>query len=510
MKKLLKFLTGRLFISILFVLLQITVIFYFTVTFAWGYRFLILSSLIGFILAIAITGNDANPSYKIAWILTIFALPVFGILMYLIFGNKKLGRWGQRKIRPYKEICYNVRARDLPRNENPSKVDDPYFRKQIEYISSVADYDAFTFTKSTYFALGDDVFPVIMEKLEEAKRFVMMEFFIYEEGEMWNRCLQVLRRKIAQGVLVFVMYDDMGSISTLPKRYDRQLERMGIHAVKFNPVRPRLNSRLNYRDHRKIMVIDGDIAFNGGINFADEYINRKIRFGHWKDTVIMLEGSAVWNFTLMFIQLWSFSKNDENAMKDVQKFFPTKKCQTDGLVLPFGDSPLDNHNVSENVYMQMINMAASYVWITTPYLILDNEMITSLSIAAESGIDVRIITPRFPDKKIVLSVTRSNYRRLVQHGVKIYEYTPGFIHSKTFISDDKMAIVGTTNMDYRSFYLHFECGTLLCGCSCISDIKKDYERTLQLSKQVTNEDIMNVSPIKRVFRSIMQWIAPLL
>lgn len=510
MKKLLKFLTGRLFISILFVLLQIAVIFYFTVMFAWGYRFLILSSLIGFMLAIAITGNDANPSYKIAWILIIFALPVFGILMYLIFGNKKLGRWGQRKIRPYKEICYNVRVRDLPRNESPSKVDDPYFRKQIEYISSVADYDAFAFTKSTYFALGDDVFPVIMEKLEEAKRFVMMEFFIYEEGEMWNRCLQVLRRKISQGVQVFVMYDDMGSISTLPKHYDRQLERMGIHAVKFNPVRPRLNSRLNYRDHRKIMVIDGDIAFNGGINFADEYINRKIRFGHWKDTVIMLEGSAVWNFTLMFIQLWSFSKNDENALKDVHKFFPTKKCQTDGIVLPFGDSPLDNHNVSENVYMQMINMATSYVWITTPYLILDNEMITSLSIAAESGIDVRIITPRFPDKKIVFSVTRSNYRRLVQHGVKIYEYTPGFIHSKTFISDDKMAIVGTTNMDYRSFYLHFECGTLLCGCSCISDIKEDYERTLQLSKQVTNEDIMNVSPIRRVFRSIMQWIAPLL
>jgi len=508
LKKLFRFLTSRLFISIVLILIQLFVVFYFVLD--WGYRYFIVSAVVGVLIAVWVYSSDSNPSYKNAWILLILALPVFGSMMYVLFGNKKLGYWGRRKIHSYAEICSCTRTSELPKTIRPGMLTDDDARRQSSYISRTAQYEAFAGSRTTFYSLGDKAWPAMRDSMKEAKHFIMLEFFIFAPGQMWDECLEILKSKVSEGVDVYLMYDDMGSINTVSSTFDRMLRNYGIHAIKFNPIHPRLSARLNYRDHRKICIIDGNTAFNGGINFSDEYINRTIRFGHWKDTMIRVEGTAVWNYTLMFIQLWSFSSRNEKPLRDVSRFFPTMLCPDDGMVQPYGDSPLDDVNVSENVYLQMINSADRYVWITTPYLILDNEMITALTVASQSGVDVRIITPHYPDKKIVFSLTRANYRRLVQHGVKIYEYTPGFIHSKVFISDDKLAIVGTANMDYRSFYLNFECGTLLNGCSCIKDIKADFDQTIELSQLVTMKDIRSVSLIRRIGRNLVNLAAPLL
>lgn len=511
LKKLFKFITSRLFVFAILALLQILLVVSVSAYYTWSSEaYFITSTAVGVVLAIIISVNGTNPSYRQAWLIFIIAMPLAGTLFYLFFGNKNLGAWGRRKIRPYSEIRKSVRRRALPEGLKPETLEGERFCRLSAYVRNISEYEPFAGTKATYFDLGDRILPVMTEKLAAARKFILLESFIYDSrSTVWNELLTLLRRKVAEGVEVYLIYDDMGSINTLPLHYDRLLEGYGIHAVKFNPIHFRLNPKLNFRDHRKICVIDGNIGFNGGLNFADEYFNRIIRFGHWKDTVIMLEGRAVWNYTLMFIQLWSFAKEDENAF-EIQKFVPTWTVPDDGTVLAFGDSPLDEHNVSENVYLNIISSARRYVWITTPYLILDNEMITALTTAAQSGVDVRIITPHYPDKKLVFALTRANYKPLVRQGVKIYEYTPGFIHSKVFVSDDEIAVVGTTNMDYRSFYLHFECGTILMGSSCIPDIRRDYEQTLEISRQVTHDDIMRVPWYKRAWRSIINQLAPLL
>lgn len=510
MNKFIKFITSRSFFTFGLLLFQLAVLGFFSIQFAWTFEYYFISLIVAIIFAISIYFSKSNPSYKIAWILLIMCLPLFGLLLYVLFANKKLGKWGQRKIKSYEEITSNSKFSKAPKSHSPSVLEDPSLKRQAEYVSRIGDYKVMANTQTTYFPLGDLAFETILEKLKLAKNFIFLEFFIYEAGEMFDSTLEVLKQKVKEGVEVYLMYDDMGSIDKLPLNFDKKLRSLGIHATKFNPIRVRLNSRLNYRDHRKIIVIDGNIAFNGGINFADEYINRKIRFGHWKDTMIMLEGQGVWNLSLMFLQIWSFSNPHDHLADDVSRFFPTLALPSDGLVQPFGDSPLDNHNVSEDAYLQIINTANKYVWITTPYLILDNEMITSLVMAAQSGIDVRIITPSVPDKKSVFEVTRSNYERLIKGGVKILEYSPGFIHSKVFLSDDKLAIVGTANLDYRSLYLHFECGTLLYNCSCLKDIKSDFEKTFEKSHEVTIQEIEDLNFFHMVFRKICNLAAPLL
>jgi cardiolipin synthase len=319
--------------------------------------------------------------------------------------------------------------------------------------------------------------------------------------------LHVLRRKIDQGVVVRIMYDDLGSIQTLPSRYEQTLKDMGFLVGVFNRIKPHLNAKLNYRDHRKLLVIDGNVGFTGGINFADEYINRKIRYGHWKDTTVMLRGDAVWNLTLMFFQQWMFTTEEDIDLTD---FVPTIRGVSDGFVQPFGDSPLDGENISENAYIQIINHAQRYVWITTPYLIIDTQMSAALSIAAQSGVDVRIITPRFPDKWYVHPVTRSHYRSLLEVGVKIYEYTPGFMHAKMFVSDDDVSIVGTTNMDYRSFYMHFECGVIFFGSSVAHDVRNDIVKTLDLCTEITlTEEERKPYPVRFV-RDVLKLFSPLM
>ena len=303
------------------------------------------------------------------------------------------------------------------------------------------------------------------------------------------------------------MYDDLGSIMTLPVNYDVQLRNAGIQCAVFNPFKPRLNATMNYRDHRKITVIDGNVGFCGGINIADEYINAYEKHGHWKDTGVLLRGDAVWNLTAMFLSLWNFTSPTD---KPFEQYRPTIHCESDGYVQPFGDSPLDHINVSEETYMQIINRATRYVYITTPYLILDNEMITALQVAARSGVDVRIVTPHVPDKWLVHQTTQSFYQVLLDAGVRIYEYTPGFVHAKMYVSDDTVAIVGTANMDYRSFYLHFECGVCFFRSSVVQDVRADIEHLLTQCFEIPKDYIRHVRLWKRIVRAFLRLFSPMM
>lgn len=510
LRKLLKFFTGRLFISFVFISLQIGIlvnIFSFVQNSALWIQF--LSALSIFMTLVVIT-RDLNPAYKIGWMLIFMAIPVYGGLFYLLFGNRKLNsrlraRLEQLNIFYQKGVEGGTYSELLPMKALSSY--SPTLARQAQYIANITGFPVWGNTEVEYFSSGEAWVVDVLSEMRKAKSFIFMEFFIISEGEVWDSFLAVLLQKQKMGVRVCLMYDDVGSILDIPSHFDRRLRSLGLEVVAFNPLRAHLNSKLNSRDHRKVLVIDGNIGYTGGMNIADEYANRKLKFGHWKDTAVKLRGDAVWSLSQMFLQLWAFSTG---KFEDFAKHRPTLASKTDGFVQPFADNPLDNVNVAENAYIQIINMAKRYVWITTPYLVLDNEMLTALKIAAQSGVDVRIITPHMPDKWYVFAVTRENYRPLLEAGVKIYEYTPGFIHAKMFVSDDRVAIIGTINMDYRSFYLHFENGVAFYGSSVIRKVYEDIKHTLAISEQISLAYMKNRPWYIRLVGLILKIAAPLM
>ena len=512
MNKLLKRLIGRLPLFLFLIALQFAAIIFIIANFSAGNGYyLTIMTAFGFVVVFYIVSRDDHPAYKIPWIIVVLAAPVFGVPFYIIFGPRGGGRKFAREMARYQEHYEREMRTTLPHPkpeilEQPRQV-SPHLARQADYITTISSGRVWNHTEVEFFALGELAFRQILKEIELAKRFVLLESFIIEEGEMWGTLLDLLVKKVHEGVVVRLMYDDMGSIPTLPAGYERKIRSLGIIVVAFNRVRPHLNSRLNYRDHRKIIVIDGDVGFTGGINFADEYINRKIRFGHWKDTTVMLKGDAVWDLTLLFLQQWMFTTNED---LDLTEFIPKKKFLTDGYIQPFGDSPLDGDNVAENAYIQIINHAKRYVWITTPYLIIDTQMATSLIIAAQSGVDVRIITPHYPDKWYVHPVSRSNYMQLLLAGVRVYEYTPGCINAKMFVSDDEVSIVGTTNIDFRSIYLHFECVESYYQSPVVRAVRDDIERTLQVCTEISQADEESLPVHKRLGRNVLKLFAPLM
>ncbi|MDD5879236.1 MAG: cardiolipin synthase, partial [Clostridiales bacterium] len=351
----------------------------------------------------------------------------------------------------------------------------------------------------------------LVEELKKAKHFIFLEYFIIEEGIMWNTILEILKEKAKEGVDVRVIYDDVGCVMKLPYKYGDKLEKYGIKCRVFNPFIPILTNRLNNRDHRKIAVIDGYVGFMGGINLADEYINSFEKYGHWKDAAILLKGDAVFNLTVMFLTMWDFINNsDDDYLKYRPENFTNEKYLSKGYVQPFDDSPLVNEPIGETVYLNLINKAKKYIYINTPYLIIDNEMATALKIAAKSGIDVRIVTPHIPDKWFVHAVTRSYYHSFIKDNIKIYEYTPGFMHSKTFVVDDEYAVVGSINLDFRSLYLHFECGAWLYKTDSVLKVKEDFLDTLELCQQISLQDCENVKWPVKFGRLILRMFSPLL
>lgn len=347
----------------------------------------------------------------------------------------------------------------------------------------------------------------LLPELERAEKYIFIETFILEEGIMWDSILEVLKRKAAQGVLVRVLYDDMGCFLTLPPDYAQKLAQYGIEAAVFNPFQPFLTVKQNNRDHRKITVIDGKVAFTGGINLADEYINAVEKYGHWRDSAIYLRGDAAWSFALIFLQMWQLVTKQR---EDIDQYRPATDFTThDGFVQPYADSPTDDDNVGEHVYLQIINNAKRYLYINTPYLIVDDSMISALCLAAKSGVDVRILTPHRWDKRIVHFTTRSYYRELLRSGVKIYEYTIGFNHAKTFVSDDAVATVGTTNLDFRSLYHHFECGTVLYGSRAVMEVKEDFLNTLPICHEITQQELRS-NVFVRMAQDVLRLFAPLM
>ncbi len=364
-------------------------------------------------------------------------------------------------------------------------------------------------TAVTYFPLGERKFEAMLAELEKAEHFIFLEYFIVDEGVMWGQILEILAKKAAQGVDVRVMYDGTCEFALLPRDYPRRLKKLGIRCKVFAPVTPFVSTCYNYRDHRKILVIDGHTAFNGGVNLADEYINRKVKYGHWKDAAVMLKGEAVRSFTLMFLQMWGIGeRKDEYARFLAYDPHPVKGAG--GYVVPYGDCPLDGEKVGERVYMDILNRSLSYVHIMTPYLILDGEMETALKFAAERGAEVVLILPGIPDKAVPYALAKTHYMPLLESGVKIYEYTPGFVHAKVFLSDGAEAVVGTINLDYRSLYHHFECATYLYGVSCIREIEEDFQATLLKCRRVTPETVRKEKWTVRLTGRLMKAIAPLM
>lgn len=510
MKKLVKFVMSRLFVSVVLIILQLVLIFNVYNKFINNVHWARIMTYVSIFLCLWVIFHKQEPEYIIGWLVIIMIFPLYGAVFYMLFGKKPLSTLGRRRakdfIENYTDSLTNVPAYPLAAS-NALRDYDKDLSRQSRYISTVSYTPVWANTEVAYFSDGSSFLKSFLTELKKAQSFIFIEFFVLAEGEMWNQILHVLEDKVSEGVKVKILYDDFGSFGRIPGNYDKILKSKGIEAKAFNPIKPHLNVRMNYRDHRKICIIDGNSGYTGGLNLADEYINRSIRFGHWKDTAILLKGDAVLNLTTLFLAMWNFETGNN---EEISKFRPTKKYLTDGFVQPFGDNPLDDIAAAENAYIQIINMAKNYVWITTPYLIINRGMLSALCVAAQSGVDIRIITPRIPDKREVHEISRSYYLNLIQAGVKIYEYVPGFIHSKMFVSDDKVAIIGTINMDYRSFYLHFECGVVLYGSSVIDNIKKDLENTFELSEQISLIKVKQVSLWKKAFRLVLRLFSPLL
>lgn len=465
--------------------------------------------LLSALVVLWIVKDRSNPGYKVGWIIIVLLFLPFGSIAYLFLGGNRLSLYNQRKLKVMERTVRQSLSPDCDRSPLVSELINEDAGRMVHYLEKAANCPVYGNTRTKYYPLGDVCYEDLLQAIESARQYIFIEYFIIEEGKLWNSILQILRRKAAEGVEVRVVYDDVGSIFTLPAGYPGRLERLGIHCRVFNRMAPVVSLRQNNRDHRKYMIVDGRVAFTGGINMADEYINIKPRFGHWKDNAIRLEGDAVWSMTVSFLSMWDFTREQR---EDIERFrpLPAPWAGTAGYVQPYHDCPWDNEAVGQTVYLQLIQRAKHYVYITTPYLILDYSMTVALTTAAKSGVDVRIITPHIPDKKTVLEATRSYYEELLEAGVRIFEYTPGFIHSKLFVVDDLYATVGTVNLDYRSMFLHFENGVLLYGTPTVMDVLEDFAATQDKCLEVTLEQCRKVRLPRRLLRDLLRAFAPLL
>lgn len=511
MRKFLSFFLHRFTISMIGILLQFVLIAYLVVysmqVFIYSYMILYLISIV---VVVRIASGNKNPAFKLAWILPIMGLPIFGGIFYMIFGMSKVSN---RERKNMQEANINILNYKKDSHEILEYIEsvDSIGASHARYLHNNANVPIWANTTIKYYSLGEYKIAAMIEELKKAKHFIFMQYFIISTGEVWSSVLDVLKQKVAEGVDVRLVYDDAGCALTLPNGYEKRLEKMGIKTKVFNKFKPFFDLRLNNRDHRKICVIDGHTAFTGGINLSDEYANIIELHGHWKDTAIMLKGEAVWNFTMFFISMWDYLNGTTTNPRD---FYPDRYAELpkveDCFVQPFSDTPLDEECVGESVYLNMINKAQKYMYITTPYLIIDNEIQTALCLAAKNGVDIKIITPHIADKPYVHIATRSYYEALISAGVKIYEYTPGFIHAKTAVTDDKYAVVGTINMDYRSLYFHFECGAFVCGGNLIDDVKSDFMDTLAVSQEIKLEDCRYKNPVKRFLTRLIRILSPLM
>lgn len=500
---------SRIGLLVLMIALQLVLVFFAFYLFQhYVPHLVVIQSVFVAVMVLYLINTRLDPSAKITWLIFIMIAPVFGTL-FLLYTRTDMGH---RRLRDRLRELMLSSCDTLEQSADVAAAlenADPETAALSRYLSRTGCYPAYQNTAVRYFPLGEDMFEVLLEQLEKAERFIFLEFFIVEEGEMWGRILETLVRKAAEGVEVRMLYDGSNEFFTLPRSYPNKLEELGVHCKVFAPLRPFLSTHYNYRDHRKILVIDGHTAFTGGVNLSDRYINAEKVYGHWKDTAVMLQGEAAKSFTLMFLQLWNVDESDPEYQSYLQLPDAVTE-QTPGFVIPYGDSPLDEYRVGEMVYIDMLNRAMRYVHIMSPYLILDSEMETALRYAAERGVDVSLVLPGIPDKKAPNALAKSHYASLMDAGVKIYEYTPGFVHAKVFCSDDRKAVVGTINLDYRSLYHHFECAAYLLDVPCIREIEADFQQTLQACHPVTYDDLKHESFFVKLAGVLNKAIASLL
>ncbi len=465
-------------------------------------------SLVSLFVVLYIVKTRSDPSYKLTWSILILLMPIFGGLFYLLFGLQPSSRRRRRRMALLEATAKPYLKQDAAALASVSALRAD-FGRQARYLSKTAGFPVYGASDAEHLKSGEAQFERLQTELAKAERFIFLEYFIIDEGLMWNTILGILVEKAAKGVDVRVLYDGIGCLITLPPLYPAALERMGIACAVFNPASAVPSTILNNRDHRKLVIIDGSVAFTGGINLADEYINKVEKYGYWKDAAVVITGAAVDSLTIMFINMWNLQTK---SSAEYQPFLNQRPTLTEGdvFVQPYADSPMDDESVGESVYMNIVNAARSYIYITTPYLIVDHTMMTAICLAAKSDIDVRIIAPRHWDKWYAHMATRSYYDELVAAGVKVYEYVDGFMHAKTFVSDDIVAVIGTTNLDYRSLFLHYECGTLLYGGRAVAGVKADFLTTLERCDPVTPGEYSPKTVAGRIFLQVLRLLSPLL
>ncbi|MBP3891340.1 MAG: cardiolipin synthase [Solobacterium sp.] len=506
MHRLIKILTSRVILFVILILLQIAL--FFAVLFRAGLYYYISTamSIIGVILVIYVVNKQEDPSYKISWSILILVLPVLGGFLYMLCAGRKMPKKLFKGTTRANQRMANLLSQDIQIMDE-LKEKDHRIQRIFSHAWQMSDFPVYQNTNLTYFRSGEEAWPVLLERLREAKHFIFLEYYIIDEGEMWDSILEILKEKVKNGVKVVLIYDDFGCASTLPYRYDKKLQEFGIETYRFNRLRPAIIIQMNNRDHRKLCIIDNQYGFTGGINLADEYVNRIKRFGYWRDSCVMLEGEAVWSMTDMFLGMYSYLSGRDNL--EYEQYRIPHKAPTDGYVQPFSDTPTDQAELGLAMHLNLINQAKDYIYIDTPYLVINNDVITALCLAAQKGVDVRILVPHIPDKQYVFTITKSNYEPLIQAGVKIYEFTPGFNHAKNIVSDDCIGLIGSVNTDYRSYYLHFEDGVLFYQSHIIQEMKQHFLDSLAESEQVTLESCRKVRLAWRIVRSILKLFSPL-
>ena len=463
----------------------------------------IIYELLSVLIVLKILKDSTRISNDLPWIILILSFPIFGTILLITlssnYAHSKLLKNIFKSEKEYQQ--YLIQDIKIRKEIDENDLDN------LKYIVDRSKYPVTKNNKITYYDYGEKFYPELLKELNKAEKFIFLEYFIINKGQMWDGLLKILKEKASQGVEVRILYDDMGSIAMLSTKYPNELKKMGIKCIPFNKVSPFKGIFMNNRDHRKMTIIDGKVAFSGGVNLSDEYININSKLGIWKDNGIKIEGDAIWNLTIMFLTMWNANiKEDKDILKFKHEFKNTEKI--DGYVVPYGVAPLHEDLIGEDVYINIINSAKKYLYIMTPYLIIDTDMTNALIRAAKRGVDVKIIVPGIPDKKIVYTQTSSFFELLSNGGVKIYKFTKGFVHSKVYVSDDKRAVVGTINMDYRSLYLHFENGIYMENVKEIKDVKKDMDETLKDCKRLNDKDIKS-SIFKSIWQSILRLFAPL-
>ena len=470
----------------------------------------VVFTVLAVLFVVGIVAKRDESSYKLLWAIVIVGFPILGAMLYLTLGHKSTGAKLKKKLNATSKQL--IEGKEIKADSLISEIknDDMRIGQTLDFINDSTGFPAYKNSTSKYYPFGEDMFADMCEDLKKAQKFVYIEYFIIQRGKFWDTMVDILAERAAHGVDVRVMYDDLGSIATYSVKDILDLKKRGIMCIPFNPFFL-IKSQLNNRDHRKIMVIDGQVAYSGGVNLADEYINEIHPFGTWKDIGFRITGDAVKSYTYMFVEFWNaFVKEEDKKIDAFLIKFPEVTYEKDnGYILPYYDSPMRDEHTSNILFCEMLSAATDYVWFYTPYLMLGDALFDAFIRAARRGVDVRIIMPGIPDKKLVYRLSRSYYEDLVKAGVKIYEYTPGFVHAKAFIADDKVCGIGTVNLDYRSLFLHFECNSVYYKADILNDLKQDYLKSLEECREVKYENIKK-GFFHKFIDSLLRVAAPLL